>query len=69
MKKEFDVLVNSHHLENGNWKLTISLESEFLDSELPSDFKSEYIIDDEQKRKRFIEMVYNFLKNNLEKDA
>jgi hypothetical protein len=68
MKKEFDVLVNSHLLENGNWKLTISLESEFLDTELPSDFKSEYVISDEQKRKRFIEMVYNFLKNNLENE-
>jgi hypothetical protein len=66
MKKEFDVLVNSHLLENG--KLTISLESEFLDTELPSDFKSEYVISDEQKRKRFIEMVYNFLKNNLENE-
>lgn len=70
MKPKFDVKVKSTKLESGDWLFGLTLERVFTDEDLHPAFKNngefETIIDDEHK-KRFIQMVYEFLKKNIEK--
>jgi hypothetical protein len=69
MKRNFDVKVKSTKLESGDWLFGLTLESIFGDDEFHPDFKKsqehETILDEEQK-KLFFQMVYNFLKNHVD---
>jgi hypothetical protein len=69
MKRNFDVKVKSTKLESGEWLFGLTLESTFTDEEFHPDFKKsqehETILDEETK-KRFVQMVYNFLKKHVE---
>lgn len=69
-KRKFDVLIKvDQNSESKNWKFALTLESEFTDDELPEDFKrfkeGKYI-QDESIQQRYVEMAYNFLKNNID---
>ena len=69
MKKNFDVKVKSTKLESGDWLFGLTLERTFTDDEFHPDFKKsqeEETILDEETKKRFIQMVYNFLKKHVE---
>ncbi len=69
MKRNFDVKVKSTKLESGDWLFGLTLESTFTDEEFHPDFKQsqeqETIMDGETK-KRFVQMVYEFLKKHVE---
>lgn len=69
MKRKFDVKVKSTKLESGDWLFGLTLESTFTDEEFHPDFKQsqeqETVLDEETK-KRFVQMVYEFLKRNVE---
>ena len=69
MKRKFDVKVKSTKLESGDWLFGLTLESTFTDEEFHPDFKQsqeqETVLDEETK-KRFEQMLYEFLKRNVE---
>jgi len=69
MKRNFDVKVKSTKLESGEWLFGLTLESTFTDEEFHPDFKKsqeQETIMDEETKKRFIQIVYNFLKKHVE---
>lgn len=69
MKRNFDVKVKSTKLESGEWLFGLTLESIFTDEEFHPDFKRSQereTIMDEETKKRFIQIVYNFLKKHVE---
>lgn len=68
MKRNFDVKVKSTKLNSGDWLFSLSLESTFSDSEFHPDFKRSQEVEtimDPDEQERFIKMVYEFLKRNI----
>ncbi len=69
MKRNFDVKVKSIKLESGDWLFGLTLESTFTDEEFHPDFKKsqeQETIGEEESKKKFVKMVYEFLKRNVE---
>lgn len=68
-KRKFDIAVAVEQQENSDWNFELSLSSVFKDSEFPLQFKQfesgSKIYSEKEERRIFIQIIYNFLKNNL----
>jgi hypothetical protein len=69
-RREFDITLKvQEDKNNSEFALTLSLASVFKDYELPEYFKTLPKIENEiegENKQKFVEMIYNFLKNNLD---
>lgn len=70
-KRKFDVLINidESSTSEGECEFNLTLKSIFKKEDLPEFYQKlengQYIPENEEEQKRYLTMIYNFLKNNI----